>query len=529
MDLKLSYPPIAGEPDPGVETRLVYVEEWIESLPLANPPLLLQTLHEALRGLNRSPVKPSVRLSLLELYLHPYEYLLQRQEERGPGNSGVALEKFRVDADATRRVATELATGYKIVLAQSMGRRPRWGRSKLVATAIQRASLLTSYTLLHYFDEYLPTPPDLWQELAGLYDHAEKRGIHNEPIRSKCTRVEFAQPLATVYKRILLSSLVDPYHLSHGEVWKVYSALADCAARAELTTGNNSPQGEGSFSLEAGEQYRPVARSLEASDDAADRRWLDAKPVLELLRERLARAEASTTIQHEAAASPSLLFRIVRSLSAPPKRRVSRESSIGRVHLAIGLSAIHHFLGSDGISHSQTAHSSREKELGRSSIRDSLKTPPAYSMERWALVNQGPGGISITQRTPPQNAVRVGELVGVQSPAAAAGAADWTLGVVRWLTTGAEGNHQLGIQFFNTNASPAAVEVGGDATRRLPAFLIAEGYGEEQSWQLIAPRGLFDEQVTLTVHTTIRALDVRSTTLIESTIAYDRFEVEPLG
>ena len=87
MAVKLRLPTIASEADPAIETRPVYVEEWVEALPYANPVVLLRNLHEALTKLNRTPVKPQTRLTLMELYRRPYEYLLDLLERQGPIHS----------------------------------------------------------------------------------------------------------------------------------------------------------------------------------------------------------------------------------------------------------------------------------------------------------------------------------------------------------------------------------------------------------------------------------------------------------
>ena len=76
MAFKLSLPKISEQSNPTVETRAVYVEEWVEGLAYANPPRLVEQMLEALRALNEQPLKPTHRLQLLELYVKPFQFAL---------------------------------------------------------------------------------------------------------------------------------------------------------------------------------------------------------------------------------------------------------------------------------------------------------------------------------------------------------------------------------------------------------------------------------------------------------------------
>lgn len=67
MSLQLRVPAVSETVDPSVETRRVYVEEWVEALPYADPAALVRTLFTSLYALNRSPLRYRTRLEILEL------------------------------------------------------------------------------------------------------------------------------------------------------------------------------------------------------------------------------------------------------------------------------------------------------------------------------------------------------------------------------------------------------------------------------------------------------------------------------
>ena len=144
MALKVLIPTVSETPDPSVETRGVYVEEWIEGLPYADFGVVVRNVLEAVTKLNRSPVKAATRLSLMELYAQPYQYLMELQEKHSGSRTVAAFERHRADTEAARRVATEMAYGYKLVLAHSLDphsdqrKKTLFGKSKDVAIALHQ-------------------------------------------------------------------------------------------------------------------------------------------------------------------------------------------------------------------------------------------------------------------------------------------------------------------------------------------------------------------------------------------------------
>ncbi len=62
MSIKLSLPQVADTPDPAVETRPVYIEEWVETLAYATPVHLLEQTLNNVKALYRQPMKSAQRL-----------------------------------------------------------------------------------------------------------------------------------------------------------------------------------------------------------------------------------------------------------------------------------------------------------------------------------------------------------------------------------------------------------------------------------------------------------------------------------
>ena len=522
MAIRLSIPEIADRPDPSVELRAVYLEEWIETLPLANPAALLRTMLETLGRFNRSPIKPALRLSLLKLYVRPYLFLLEMQEKHGPIRSIAAFEKHRADSDATRHVAEALATGYKIVLLQSPAKK-LFGQNKEAKTALQRASLFLSFALLHSYDEYLPTPSGLWEELTALYLHARDNQLLEGKASGSGQREEFAQSAETTYKRIVLTSLVDPFHLSYGEIWKVYNTFAQYADLASVQPITEQDKPAGKFVIDPDEDQRPAYYAQAKDNVTAHCLLLDANPVLEALNLRQAELKsAGRRVDH------ALGGLMVRSLGLPPKRHTPRETSEGRVHLAAGLLSIHHFLGgSDGLGNAAPAESATndlDVSVDGEASAPSTTSKVGYTAEFWDLVNQGPGGIGVIKRIRPNNTIGVGELIGIQFPLRGQSGTNWSIGTVRWLSIGNGGDYHAGVQILAKSATPISVEtvVEGGEPRMSPALAVPT-LAVDKGGALITPSGVYRPGAPVKVVGPTGPMTLMPDSLIESTAAFDRF------
>ena len=545
MALKLVIPPIAEHPDPKVEIRPVYVEEWIETLPLASPAVFVSKLGEALTALNRSPVKPATRFTLLEHYLHPYQFLLERQEKHDAIQSSAAFEKQRMETDATRNVAVELAYGYKIVLAESLGKKKLWGDDKHVVVSLQRAMLCLGFALVHSYHEYMPTPQDLWKELSELHRYATERGIAGKGTPHAGLREEFGLSPEHICKRAMLCSLSDPNHLGYGEIWDVFRILGRCAGLAAISPYRKVDKPAGYFVVDPGSDHRPTPYTLVASDAPdSTTKLVDLNPVLATLKKMHAKARQAVDSGTTDGDSPTLLARLIRSIELPPERHTPRDSTEGRVNIAAGISTLHYFLGAnlsdtvtdmrrqpelpgwdaDGDAVAGPSPDEEDIELGLPEDQPppAAVTSHTYNAEYWDLVNQGPGGIGIIKHIRPNNAIRVGEIIGLQL----GGGSDdeWAVGVVRWLSVAKAGEYQAGVQLIANNVEAvgvhAAAEKGGERVRSALALPSLTG---EKGSTLLAPCGVLRPDTTVTVETKIRPLQVRADTLIESTGVYDRF------
>lgn len=66
-----------------IETRPIYIEEWLDSLPYIDFVKTSSLLNEALIATNKADIKSSTRIELIELYNRPYQYYVASQINTG--------------------------------------------------------------------------------------------------------------------------------------------------------------------------------------------------------------------------------------------------------------------------------------------------------------------------------------------------------------------------------------------------------------------------------------------------------------
>ena len=526
MALKVIIPTVSDTADPSVEIRGVYVEEWIEGLPYADPGVLVRNVLETVSKLNRTPVKPANRLALMELYAQPYQFLMEMQEKQKTGARTVAaFEKRRTDTDAARRVATEMAYGYKLVLAHSVGKKSIFGKGKGkdIAIALQRAVLFLSFSLMHSYDEYMPAPRHLWSELWELFQYATVAKLETQPTTAKNLRGEFQTTVAHAYKRILLTSVIDPYHLAEGEIWRVFSLLGSWTDAAELSAMTQVKQATGYFVLDPAGDQRPISYA-EATDRGVNDgcQLLNSNPVIQLLQQTLKSTDG--VLQER-----NLLGRMVRSLGLPPKRHSPRTSTGGKVNLTSGITTLHHFLGGGNgelraPEPQQLPPDDEGIEIGDTPMGNAELSGPSYNAEHWELVDRGPGGIGLLRQTRPNVPIGVGELIGVLF-ADETMEDTWSVGVVRWLNIAEVGEYHAGVQILSGKAQAVSVnaETSGAGVR---AALALPKVGADKGNTLGTPKGFYTKGSTLVVGTTANTVKVRAGALVETSDVYDRFNYE---
>ncbi|MEM7250884.1 MAG: hypothetical protein AAF493_05655 [Pseudomonadota bacterium] len=498
-ELTLRVPEVDAQIGPDVELRQVYVEEWIEKLPLGDPPLLAYRLGQALSRLRRAPVAPKRRLRLLECYLIPFDSLYSRiRNQRAPVDTAEFERQFS-ECELARALAIELAYGFKLALADAVDAN---ASRRVVAHALQRAALMLAEAYWLSCHGYLPMPSALWSELLELYRFGRTRRLDNTLPRALVRETSLSDDFRRTLNQTVIPTVVlgatDPKRLGHGELWSILETVAlrelprlESGADPALELPKNTV---GVFSLTTERDYRPTPWTPEEGHPA----WvLDAGELLAELHE--VRNVSDRMVGEEEIHAAGTL---ATGLSRRPVRQTSRRSAPGHIRVLSGLASIH--------AETQT-HSSPSAD------RDAVSSPT----EIWDLVDVGRCGLGLTKGEAPTRLLPVGELIGMRS--GQRNDEPWRLGIVRWKTVKPAMHHRLGIEWLASEAKPVSVSTPGSQRASIPALLIQQ----KNRTTLLAGNGLFKDRRIIEIRTRGQTLRAACVQLIEKASSVERMMIRP--
>ena len=97
-----------------IDTRPMYVEEWLDALPYIDFKKTSQLLFEATRLTNEQKIKPAIRLELVELYGRPYHYYIDSQIKAGAQQTLQSIETARQQIKVLKKIAINLGLACKL-------------------------------------------------------------------------------------------------------------------------------------------------------------------------------------------------------------------------------------------------------------------------------------------------------------------------------------------------------------------------------------------------------------------------------
>ncbi len=157
------------------------------------------------------------------------------------------VEKQQQVADMVQELIDEVACGYKIIIRDLMDNEASGDSSPvMMAQAIYCAMCFLSRQLLDCYALYKPEPPKIWLELNQLYLYSEQNKFHDvtlKPINSK--NEPSPATISYTYRRIILLTLANPYHLMPGEAVKMYKRLIEWAPNCDVLPMRKSGLQEG--------------------------------------------------------------------------------------------------------------------------------------------------------------------------------------------------------------------------------------------------------------------------------------------
>jgi hypothetical protein len=528
--LKLTIPTRQNQLDPGVETRLQPLQDWVDGLPFLTPTLAAEQVRAQVQRLNRQPLPANQRLELLDLLANPYWRLFDALLATPQANASGADQAAAFTA--LQRCCQDLAFGYKIAVQDSLGKTGLFGSSRIRQRATLQAIRYLGQQLNHRYAGYQRPPDSLWTEIDQLYRHARQHGYHQTllpGLPGESISIEQA------FLAVVLLRIGDPFRLPAGGLWEVWRYLRHQSRLARLQpweeTGDQTglvylpatnPQSEGyrrGLGVRLAELIQGTRQHLEqlAQGDGAAKLGMS-----ERLRPREAR---------------QILERLVLGWQQQVERKAERSPLQAETELVLGLEAAFCFLNRGLAFDRHAYHAPKEDggedeiDLGRLTAQWDPSREPGFPSLPCRTLNRSAGGIGLQCTQTLEKGPRVGQLIAIRSrPHGSEDPGPWFAATPRWLRVETHG-FELGAQYLARDPLPVAVRILPPAkgSQEFHAALRTDVQQASRLWQiLIAPPGVFAPGRHLELVRGGKREPIRCVKLLETGAGFERFQFEPL-
>lgn len=480
--LDLSVPDTVSISQYPVETRPKAIGAWLDRLPFASPADTARHLLMALHALNRHPLDAEDRHALMALY-RPVVARAASSLEALLADSGVPPHaQQRQLGTLLRDLHIEHSIGYKQMLLAFSQR--RFGRANSDRQA-QAAGLLMA--ALHDVQvacdlTHTPPPAGLWREMHQLHAFAQASNLADHSVGD-------APSASLAYCRALLFALADPPRMSHAELTRTQLYLTQFAGLAQLGA---APASERSTAINRDGDVPPSHVAVNPDDC---RLWLDTEALCRHLHETVIHLRTGETPRRiglpagmESEISQTLCKRLLKQWGSCPQRAFRRFAATGStVQVVVGVSAIHRLL-------EQVPQAPQIDEDGADflPIHDvSAISPAAVAINAldWTVGNDSAAGLALYGTPDVPLNLKVGDPLALRAD----NAAEWSLGVIRWIRMRDAQQVDLGIERISPQIHPVWIRLlrGRRKAGPEPALFVPGLPALKQSDRLLLPRNLY--------------------------------------
>ncbi|MCC6201706.1 MAG: hypothetical protein IT494_01720 [Gammaproteobacteria bacterium] len=487
------------------ELRPAHLDDWLDTLPYANPSKSLDLMLEAMLETRASELKSSVRFELLELYWQRYQFLLNvtvrasgSRPSLAPAQRPLLLPKLHALAAEIGRGCNQTLQGADVTTRNFATTLFRVGQRQA------RASLLGitahAHAMLLGFESYLPASEETWRDLHGIFLLAESGMFLDEQLTDP-DRPERRTTPRRAYARICACVLAQPAQLDPGAVWQAYEMLADWNDDIDLVHYEPPADPRGVFVIDPERARAPIdLRKIDPTAPTPHWHLLRCSRLAQRCQIELGKIgqHSGTAIRDQNRARTRLLEHLVRHWGDPPRRRWPRQSAGGSAQVVIGLRDIH-------------------------ALFDRGSASEIANLRSWSLLNSSDVGAALAPVGQPAALPRVGELLALR----AGGAGNWLLTTIRWLRQGRAGDSRIGTQIICRTARAVMIHaIAGSEfqTQPRPALLMPAEDGPPET--LLASPGLYSADLRLLLLDRSQRQEVTAGRVIERTATFDWFSYQ---
>lgn len=468
------------------------ITNWAKSLPMANTGEAARQLYQAIRELNQLHADPLLRFKLLEV-MRPYIYSIGTLLAKHFLQTSVSLNERQLKiANLSQSLQTHLATGYKLVVANSISTlAPTDKPSKIVTTSIHRAITDTTSTILRAFQLYCHPPERSWSEINQLFLLAEMRQLEKYKVNDTQNRYLSTSDITAAFMRAHLLGTAKPNNLRQQDLIQLYDAtelwadrvsITDCDDESALFIINLHRDRVAQYRQHLRDEQKPLFRSL------------NTEALVHELKSYAANPQGPSSITVPGKLSDNLLTHSIQAWGIHWQRSFRRMPTEGALRLCIGLSATHYYIaGKKDFERLQLelrpkhADQDLKVDTGNRSTNDvwagafdaggsvipenntidtidfinkhkkdeEQDTSVKYPAHEVSLINTSPGGYCLQWQGELPASIQAGEILGIQE----AGVRHWAIGVIRWIRHLGKQGTQLGIELLAPKADSGAAQL----------------------------------------------------------------------
>ena len=502
-------------------------------------------LYEAIQDFLSEPIKPAVRLKVLERLDTPVASICADLELGLPdADAAVRAPAERAQAALAREFHLGMGEGYAIAVANTIDmhkvvprlKRRAWLRAVAYALEYYSTALLKSFVL------YMPVPSGAWRRIHEVYLHARSQRLHQQPVTG--FNVGSTPPaIEHLYSRALLFNLSSPYRLDPDQTLLTYQLCGrmakDCVVAAaprgrvaqtsvfgfDATSdapprpvGNQKPRTSAqSWSIDASEPAATLARNLEHLGPKDKEVVAAEMPIPRSLARHLFQMWSSRAVRHSV-----------------------RNTTQHSLESVVGMNYVHFKVGHD-LDFSQVL-AALGPQLGLEYKLEDVTDwfgeetgVPRPIVTRCRMEDQSLGGYRL--RWPDADAVgaRVGGILALRDTTDPERGHRWLMGTFRWLHVHEDGQLEAGVEIVGRRVEALFAYFHRSFKSRVPpqrAFILAGTDRDRRAYQqLLVPRLVSPwigrlRLARLGPDGLLEPFDLKIKDIVERTQAYCRYECQ---
>ena len=563
---------------------------WFEALPMANIGETARRVFNTLIEFNRIEVPDLLRVRTVEKFRPPVEYITNNLLKYYVDVGLPLSPKGDKTAALARELQKELAISYKIIVERMIAGDSSNFDRRLLVIALHRTLHYLGQSLLQSALVYTTWPEGIWREINSVYAYASQNGIHDVPVKPDDGRdAAGSTTIEDQFKALMLFASATPHRLRQSHARLLYAHLEDWSNDTAILAEDDGGTSLGRFNVDLWADSAPVHNALRTPVPGKRIAILDVRELLKRLRNDFENApwDSRKVLQSgKPVVTRPLLRLLILAWSRPPDRRFVRTKLNFDLHVVAGLHAIYGNLQADeqppyatyrtplftleevdkpSASRNKIQWSSGSLEdvslapldsnpASDSMFRDSFlvgshgpvpPVPPPQAVEPTEdkplaeiteserhtvkTVNESAGGYCIRWQGDHIPRVKIGELIGVESPQ---DRRKYGLGVVRWMKQQPDQSLELGLEVISTRCAAADVrEAEANSTRnRAPSYkcLIINDTdpGSDSTASLVMSAMNLQTGVDLMLAMSGREQLIRLNKLVEFSSAFARYQFE---